>query len=100
MLLANFSRSVKVPSENEKLISLTIGFDRTEHESLSILVGILYGSTDFEVSISFISDSTSSLFIGVRKMNLPLRLQIVFMSFVSWNNFVINIFSNCGGKTF
>ena len=41
MTLANFSRFGKVSSENEKLISLTRGFDRSEHESLSILVGIL-----------------------------------------------------------
>ena len=41
MTLANFSRSGKVPSGNEKLISLTRGFGRTEHESLTVLVGIL-----------------------------------------------------------
>ena len=41
MTLANFSRFWKVPSENEKLMSLTRCFERTEHESLSILVGIL-----------------------------------------------------------
>ena len=40
MTLANFSRLGKVPSENEKLINLTRGFERTDHESLSILVGI------------------------------------------------------------
>ena len=57
---------IKVPSENEKLISLTRGFNRTEHESLSILHGILQGPTDLEVFISFISYSTSS-FTGVRK---------------------------------
>ena len=46
MTLANFSSSGKVPSEIEKLISLTRGFDRTGDESLSILVGILLGPTD------------------------------------------------------
>ena len=57
---------------------MTRGFDRTEHDkyifkhtistyNLSILVDILEGSTDLEVFISFISDSTSSSFIGVRK---------------------------------
>ena len=45
MTLANFSSSGKVPSENEKLISLIRGFDRTEHESLSIFVGMLEGPT-------------------------------------------------------
>ena len=58
-----------MPSENKKLISLTRGFDRTEHEILSILVGILYGPSDLELLISFISDSTSS-FIQVRKITL------------------------------
>ena len=73
MTLANFRRSGKVHSENEKLISLTRSVDRTEHESLSIFVGILERPTDLEVCISFISDSTSLSFIGVRKMNLLLR---------------------------
>ena len=41
MTLENFSRSGKVPSENDKLMSLTRGFERTEHESLSIFVGML-----------------------------------------------------------
>ena len=41
MTLANFSRFGKVPSENDKLISLIRDFERTEHESLSILVDIL-----------------------------------------------------------
>ena len=41
MVLVNFSRSGKIPSENEKLISLTRGFDRTEHEFLSVLVAKL-----------------------------------------------------------
>ena len=40
MTLANFSRFGKVPSENEKLMNLSRGFERTEHESLSILDGI------------------------------------------------------------
>ena len=73
MTLENFSRSGKVPSENEKLISLTRGFDRTEYESLSILVGILEGPTNLEVFISFISDSTSSSFIKIRKNEFTLE---------------------------
>ena len=41
MTLANLSRFGKIASENEKLINLARGFDKTEHESLSILVGLL-----------------------------------------------------------
>ena len=67
MTLANFSRFGKVPSENEKLMSLTRGFERTELENLSISVGILYGPTDLALFISFISDSSSLQFTGARK---------------------------------
>ena len=46
MTLTNFSRFGKEPSENEKFMSMTRGFERTEYIdvsilSLSMLVGIL-----------------------------------------------------------
>ena len=41
MTLVNFSRSGKIPSEDKKLISFKGIFGRSEHESLSALVGML-----------------------------------------------------------
>ena len=73
MTLANFSRIGKVPSENEKWMSLTRGFEKTEHESLSIMVGILSEPTDLEVLISFISDSSSLWFTEVRKNEFTIK---------------------------
>ena len=76
MTLGNFSRSGETPL---KLISLTRGLDRTEHESLSILVGILSGLPDLEVFISFISDCTSSSFIGAEKNEFTIEaLDLIF----------------------
>ena len=81
MTYANFSKLGKVPSENEKLISLTRGFERTEHESLSILVGILQGPTDLEVFISFSVILGLHHLYGLEKMNLLLRYSNSFYEF-------------------
>ena len=54
-------------------MSLTRGFERTEHESLSIMVGILSEPTDLEVLISFISILVLYDLQGLEKMNLLLR---------------------------
>ena len=54
-------------------MSLTRGFERTEHESLSIMVGIMSEPTDLEVLISFISILVLYDLQGLEKMNLLLR---------------------------
>ena len=62
-------------------MSLTRGFERTEHESLSIMVGILSEPTDLEVLISFISILVLYDLQGLEKMNLLLRHSEILYEF-------------------